>query len=97
MRVGEARVAKRLDRFLILETLACFHFNFVNGLGSGGKSDHSPVWLEFEGGPQNPASSFKFKSSWLMDESFQKLVKSNWIGIRDYEGSLDKPYNSWKI
>jgi hypothetical protein len=86
MRVGEARVAKRLDRFLISETLVMLPFQFHQWIGSGGESDHSPVWFEFEGGPQNPASPFKFNSSWLMDEGFQKLVKSNWIGIRDFEG-----------
>jgi hypothetical protein len=40
-----------------------------------------------EGGPQKPATPFKFNSSWLKDESFQQLVKSNWIDIRDSEGN----------
>jgi hypothetical protein len=56
---------------------------------SGDESDYSPVWFEMEGHPQNPATPFKFNSSWLKDESFQHLFKSNWIDIRDSEGNLE--------
>jgi hypothetical protein len=61
-------------------------FQFRQWIGSGGESDHSPVWLVFEGGPQKSASPFKFNSTWLKDEGFQKLVKSNWIHLQDSEG-----------
>jgi endonuclease/exonuclease/phosphatase family metal-dependent hydrolase len=53
MRVGEARVAKRIDRFLISEPVAMLPFQFRQWIGSGGESDHSPVWLELEGTPIN--------------------------------------------
>jgi len=56
MRVGEARITKRLDRFLIYEPLAMLPFQFCQWIGSGGESNHSPVWFEMEGGPQNPAT-----------------------------------------
>jgi hypothetical protein len=65
MRVGEARVAKILDHFFISEPLAMLPLQFRQWIGSGGESDHSPVWFEMEGGPQNPATPFKFNSSWL--------------------------------
>jgi hypothetical protein len=67
MKVGEARIAKRLGHLFISKTL---------------------VWLKNEGGPQNPVTPFKFKYSWLKDESFQNFLKSNWNDIRDSEGSL---------
>jgi hypothetical protein len=73
--------------FLISEPLAMLPLQFRQWIGSGGESDHSPVWFEMEGGPQNPATPFKFNSSWLKDESFQQLVKSNWNNIRDTEGT----------
>jgi hypothetical protein len=87
MKVGEARISKRLDHFLISETLAMLPFQFRQWIGSGGESDHL-VWLEIEGGPQNPVAPFKFNYSWLKDESFQNFLKSNWNDIRDSEGSL---------
>ena len=66
MKVGEARISKRLYHLFISKTL---------------------VWLENEGGPQNPVAPFKFNYSWLKDESFQNFLKFNWNDIRDSEGS----------
>jgi len=77
MRVAEACVAKRLDCFLISESMSMLPFQFRQCIGSGRESNHSSVWLVFEGGPQKSASPFKFNSTWLKDEGFQKLVKSN--------------------
>jgi hypothetical protein len=77
MRVREARVTKRLYRFLISKSLAMLPFQFRQRIQSGGESDHSPILFEFEGGPKNPTSPFKFNSSWLLDEGFQKLVNIN--------------------
>jgi hypothetical protein len=87
MRVGEAHVAKRLDRFLITESMSMLPFHFRQWIGSGGESDHSPVWFVVEGGPQKPTSPFKFNSTWLKDEGFQKLVKSNWTPLQDTNGT----------
>jgi hypothetical protein len=83
LRIGEAQVAKILDRFLITESLSLLPLQFRQWIGSGGDSDHSPVWLTFEEGPKNLATPFKFNSNWLKEESFQKLVKSNWTPLQD--------------
>jgi hypothetical protein len=48
-------------------------------VGCGGVSNHSPIWIELIRGPKKPASHFKFNSSWLADENFQKIFKENWI------------------
>jgi hypothetical protein len=48
MRVGEARIAKRLDRFLISEPLAMLPFQFRQWIGSGGESDHSQFGLKWK-------------------------------------------------
>jgi hypothetical protein len=50
MRTGEARVAKRIDQFLVSEKMMESHFQVRQWIGSGGESDHSLVWLELEGG-----------------------------------------------
>jgi len=70
IRVGETRIAKRLDHFLIYEPLALLPFQFRQWIGSGGESDHSPIRFEMEGGPQKPTTPFKFNSSWLKDDFF---------------------------
>jgi len=77
MRIGEGRVAKRIDRFLIYEPVAMLPFQFRQWIGSGGESDHSPIWIELEGTPDKPATPFKFNSSWINDESFQQLIRTN--------------------
>jgi hypothetical protein len=88
MRSGEARVAKRIDRFLVIESLMEATFQVRKWIGVGGISDHSPVWLTLEGGPHKPPSPFKFNASWLSDESFRELVQSNW---RPFDPSLGYP------
>jgi hypothetical protein len=85
MRTGEAKVAKTLDRFLIFESFASLPFQFRQWIGSGGESDHSPVWLDLEGFPIKPTAPFKFNPSWLKDESFQQLIMTNWTPIRNTE------------
>jgi exonuclease III len=63
LRVGEAQVAKRLDHFLITESMSMLPLQSRQWIGSGGDSDHSPVWFSIEGGPQKMASPFNFNST----------------------------------
>jgi len=53
-RVGDHRVAKRLDRFLISEQLVESNLNFRQWIGSGGASDNFPIFLEFQEGRAKP-------------------------------------------
>jgi len=78
-RTGENRVAKRLDRFLVADSLVDRHFLIRQWIGSGGHSDHFPIFLELRKGPPTPASPLKFNKTWLKDESFIKLIKDNWV------------------
>jgi hypothetical protein len=41
------------------------------------------IWLEFGMGLQKLASPFKFNSYWILEEDFQKLVKSNWTNLNE--------------
>jgi endonuclease/exonuclease/phosphatase family metal-dependent hydrolase len=45
-RSRESRVAKRLDRFFISKKLLEGPLQFRHCVGSGGESNHSPIWLE---------------------------------------------------
>ena len=78
-RVGDQRVAKRLDRFLVAERLANGVEVVRQWVGSGGISDHSPIFLELRGRSHKPASPFKFNPSWLKEGSYQKLVVGLWV------------------
>lgn len=62
-RIGEARVAKRLDRFLINEDLAAAIPLFRQWVEEGGPSDHFPIFIELSNGPSKPPAPFKFNSS----------------------------------
>ena len=42
-------------------------------VGSGGLSDHFPIFFEIKKGPYNPPSPLKFNKLWLQDESFRNL------------------------
>lgn len=76
--MGDQRVAKRLDRFLVAESLA-FGVDLVwQWVGPRGISDHCPIFLELRGRQRKPPSPFKFNPSWLKEEGFQNLVKELW-------------------
>eukprot|EP00253_Pinus_taeda_P023384 PITA_23384 len=77
-RVGEARVAKRLDRFLLSEDLTASIPMFRQWVGEGGNSDHFPICLELSKLPRKPAAPFKFNATWLQEESYEKLFKETW-------------------
>eukprot|EP00253_Pinus_taeda_P014847 PITA_14847 len=76
--IGEGRVAKRLDRFLISEDLISNIPMFRQWVGEGGNSDHFPILLEFQKPPPKPASPFKFNAAWLQEESFNILFRDTW-------------------
>lgn len=48
---------------------------FRQWIGTGGDSDHFPVFLELKGASRKYGSPFKFNSSWLKDLTFKRLVK----------------------
>jgi hypothetical protein len=73
------RVAKRIDRFLVVESLLDLPVQFRKWVDSGGESDHMPIILEIVGGPKNPTSPYKFNPTWIEDDSFKALVSENWI------------------
>jgi hypothetical protein len=87
-RLGEDYIAKRLDRFLISSSLVEEPLLFRQWTGSGGESDHFPIFLELAGASRKPTSPFKFNSAWLKEESFLNLVKEVWTPIGSQKGKL---------
>jgi len=67
-RVGEAGVAKRLDRFLIKDILLKNPLQMKQWIGHGGISDHYLIFLEVRKGSNKPPSPFKFN----------RTVRENW-------------------
>lgn len=90
-RVGEARVAKRLDRFLINKELSSRIPMFRQWVEEGGPSDHFPIFLELSKPPPKPLTPFKFNASWLQEDSFNKLFKETWRHL-DRSSTEDKGF-----
>lgn len=74
--MGEATLARRLNRFLIKISLLQRLSRWV---GVGGKSNHSPIFLEILGPEVKPRAPFKFNHIWLQDEEYIKLIKDYWV------------------
>ena len=81
-RCGEARVSKRLDRFLISEIIMDSRHLVRQWIGSGGLLDHSPIFLELRDGPNKPPCPLKFNKTWLQDERFLALITEGWVIYR---------------
>jgi len=77
-RAREDSQVQILDRFLIKEGLLTMGLLHKQWVGSGGVSDHLPIFMEIKGGPQKPRGPFKFSSSWLKDPSFIQMIKKFW-------------------
>eukprot|EP00253_Pinus_taeda_P020087 PITA_20087 len=77
-RVGDAALARRLDRFLMKETLLQQLHHYKQWVGSGGWSDHTPIYLEIQGPFKKPKAPFKFNHTWLKDPSYVKMITDYW-------------------
>eukprot|EP00253_Pinus_taeda_P032607 PITA_32607 len=86
-RNGEQSLARRLDQFLVKEPLYSVLTRSRQWVGSGGISDHRPIYFEAENSSQKIKSPFKFNASWLLDPSYILLVQNFWNSnpIRDNE------------
>lgn len=76
-RTGTAGVAKRIDRFLINDSLMNNSLTIKQWIGFGGLSDHHPIFLELRCDSEKPRSPFKFNKTWLEDDSSLKLIKEH--------------------
>lgn len=77
-RIGDAALGRILDQFLIKEDLLATLTNFHQWVGSGGISNHSPIYLELAGPSQKSRAPFNFNSTWLLDPGYHELVTKYW-------------------
>eukprot|EP00253_Pinus_taeda_P003035 PITA_03035 len=78
-RIGEDRIAKRLDRFLVAESLSTKVPMIRQWVEEIGNSDHFKIFLDMTIPPHKPPTPFKFNPAWLQDPSFCNLFKETWI------------------
>eukprot|EP00253_Pinus_taeda_P034852 PITA_34852 len=78
-RVGDDRIAKRLDHFLVTESLTSKLPMIRQWVEELGNSDHFPIFLDLTNPPPKPPAPFKFNSAWLQDPTFCKLFNETWI------------------
>ena len=90
-RCGDGRVAKRLDHFLVSEKMMDRQQFMRQWVGSGGRFDHVPIFLEYRNGPVKPPSPMKFNKTWIKDESFRQLILSRMVSF-DPDNRLSTAY-----
>eukprot|EP00253_Pinus_taeda_P010845 PITA_10845 len=90
-RIGEDRIAKRLDRFLLAESLSSKVPMIRQWVEEIGNSDHFPIFLDLTIPPHKPPAPFKFNPAWLLDPSFCNLFKETWIHP-DHNAGEDKSF-----
>eukprot|EP00253_Pinus_taeda_P008879 PITA_08879 len=78
-RVGDDRIAKRLDRFLVAESITSKVPMIRQWVEELGNSDHFPIFLDLTNPPPKPLAPFKFNSTWLQDPTFCKMFNETWI------------------
>ena len=74
---GDAGICKRLDKFLLSESLLPSFSYYRTWATPSDVSDHYPICLEW--GPKRcaPCRPFKFNRAWLLEEDFKHLVLSS--------------------
>lgn len=78
-RVGEAALARRLDQFLMKVPLMQQFHHYKQRVGSGGISNHSPIYLEVFGPHPKPKAPFKLNHVWLQDPEYINMVSEFWV------------------
>jgi len=77
-RIGEAALARRLDRFTMKGTLIQHMHYYNRWVGTDGISDHYAIYLEILGPHNKPKSPFNFNHGWLQDPSYINMVRDFW-------------------
>lgn len=73
-RSGADSFSRRLNRYLIKERMLTLGQGYRKWVGSGGISDHRPIYLEIRGGMNKHKGPFKFNAAWLRDAEYIQLV-----------------------
>ena len=82
-RVGAESICKILDRFLISVDMLDFDYFYRQWVGSGGDSDHQPIFLQIMNRGIHMRSPFKFNAHWLENDDLVKSLKDSWVAYSD--------------
>lgn len=78
-RMGESYVNKRMDQFLIADSLLESIDRICQWIGGFDNSNHNLILLEITHGGEKASNPFKFNGDWLNQEDFFNLIKNLWI------------------
>lgn len=67
-------MAKRLDRFLVVEELVDSMDLIRQWIDFGGELDHNSIMIELRGKGKKQPIPFKFNVEWPKDQSFVDLI-----------------------
>lgn len=77
-RSGDHSLSRRIDKFPIKEAFLSNLPRIRQWVGTGGISDHHPIFMELADVNQKIRSPFKFNASWLKDPSYIQMVTNFW-------------------
>ena len=78
-RVGTECICKRLDKLLLSAYFLYRDFIFKQWIGSGGDSDHQPVFLQLSSNTSKKHCPFKFNACWLEHAELVEILKDSWV------------------
>jgi hypothetical protein len=76
-RAGSAGIAKILDRFLLDDSLIGSSSKIRSWVINSTISDHNTICLQLDSFSQRSPPPFKFNTSWIKDQSFSSLIKTD--------------------
>ena len=95
--MGEEGISKILDRYLLSDQLVFNLPRYRVWTHRCGLSDHFPVILDWQDHRSSCALPFKFNQSWLSNEDFKKMIRSEWPLIHS-DNPLDPMFDlSFKL
>jgi hypothetical protein len=77
-RTGADGIAKRLDRFLLDESLLICNYKVRSWVINSTISDHNLICLQLDSYAQKSSPPFKFNATWVNDQDFTLLIKQSW-------------------
>jgi hypothetical protein len=83
-RAGTTGISKRLDRFLLEESLIGNHSKIRSWIINSTILDHNLICLQLESSTLKFPPPFKFNTSWITDLDFTSLIKKMWHSMENW-------------
>ena len=92
---NEEAIAKRLDRFLVSESLLSGNYFWKTWVSKGGLFGHHPILVSILDEGKLKLSPFSFNPIWLKEEYFCVMVAKNWVYLSSSSGSSEYESSSF--